>query len=81
MSNGNWNDPTIWTGGAVPNSSSNVYIGSTYPTGGDATATVTVSQPQSASYVYMGDASGSFGTLSLNSADHHQHALFRQECR
>ncbi len=68
MSNGNWNDPTIWTGGSVPSSSSNVYIGSTYPTGGDATATVTLTQAQFADNVYMGDGSGSSGTLNLGNS-------------
>lgn len=31
ISNGNWNDPTIWTVGTVPGASNNVYIGSTTP--------------------------------------------------
>ena len=49
----------------VPNSSNNVYIGSTYPTGAAAVATVTLTANESASYVYLGNGSGTGGTLDL----------------
>ncbi len=64
-SNGNWNDPTIWTGGVVPNSSNNVYIGSTYPSGTASTATVTLTASATAGSVTLGDGSGTSGTLNL----------------
>lgn len=66
-SSGNWNDPTIWTTGTVPGSSSTVFIGSTYPTGSAATATVTLTQAQSADNVWLGYGSGTSGTLNLGS--------------
>jgi hypothetical protein len=50
-SNGNWETATIWTGGAVPGSSNNVYIGSTHPTGAAATATVTLTANEAAANV------------------------------
>ena len=65
MSNGNWETASIWTGGTVPNSSNNVYIGSTYPSGAAATATVTLTASESANNVYLGNGSGTSGTLNL----------------
>ena len=65
MSNGNWNDPTIWTAGTVPGSSNNVYIGSTYPSGSALIATVTLTQNQSANNVYVGSGNNTSGTLDL----------------
>jgi hypothetical protein len=65
-STGNWNDPTIWTTGLVPASSDNVYIGSTYPTGAAGTATVTLTEDESASYVYVGYGSPTSGMLDLD---------------
>ena len=62
---GDWNKSTTWTGGSVPGSSNNVYIGSTYPSGGRCTATVTLTQSQSANNVYLGYGSGADGTLKL----------------
>jgi len=67
MTNGNWNDATIWTAGTIPGSSNNVYIGSTYPTGAAATSTVIMTQNQSASNIYLGNGSGTIGTLNLGS--------------
>ncbi len=67
VSSGNWNDPTIWTTGTVPGSSTRVYIGSTTPSGSAATATVSLTQNQSASVVYLGLGSGTSGTLNLGS--------------
>jgi hypothetical protein len=66
-SNGNWNDPTIWTSGTVPGSSNNVFIGSTTPAGSASVATVTLTQNQSAGNLTLGDGSGTSGTLKLGS--------------
>jgi hypothetical protein len=63
--NGNWENASIWTGGTVPGSSNNVYIGSTYPSGAASTATVTLTANESASNVYLGNGSGTSGTLDL----------------
>ncbi len=66
-SSGNWNDPTTWTTTIVPGSSNNVYIGSTYPSGAAATATVTISGPDElANNVYLGDGAGTSGTLDIS---------------
>ena len=65
ISNGIWEDPTIWTAGTVPGSSNNVYIGSTYPSGAAATATVTLTQAEDANNVYLGNGSGTNGTLNV----------------
>ena len=67
INNGNWNDPTIWTTGTVPGSSNNVYIGSTFPAGSAAIATVTLTQNQSAGNLTLGDGAGTSGTVSLGS--------------
>jgi hypothetical protein len=64
--NGNWENASIWTGGTVPNSSNNVYIGSNnFPTGAASIATVTLTANEAASNVYLGNGSGSNGTLDL----------------
>jgi fibronectin-binding autotransporter adhesin len=70
IGSGNWEDPTIWTGGTVPNSSNNVYIGSTYPSpppapGAAGTATVTLTAAESANNVNVGYGSPTNGTLDL----------------
>jgi hypothetical protein len=68
--NGNWNDPTIWTTGTVPGSSNNVLIGSTVPpapTGSASIVTVTLTQNQSASNLNLGDGNNTHGTLNLGS--------------
>ena len=58
---GNWNDSTVWSSG-VPTSSSTVYIGSTsYAT----SATVTLTADESSGNLYLGDGSGTSGTLDL----------------
>jgi hypothetical protein len=62
---GSWENSSIWTGGTVPNSSTNVYIGSTYPTGAAGTATVTLTADESADNVYVGYGSPTTGTLNL----------------
>ena len=65
---GNWNDPTIWTGGAVPGSGDLAFIGSTFPLGSASTATVTLTQNESADTVFLGYSnSGGLGTLNLGS--------------
>ncbi len=62
---GNWNNASIWTAGTVPGSSNNVYIGSTYPSGAASTATVALTANESAANVYLGNGSGTSGTLNL----------------
>jgi fibronectin-binding autotransporter adhesin len=62
---GNWENASTWTGGAVPNSSNNVYIGSTYPAGAAGTATVTLTAAESANNVNVGYGSPTNGTLDL----------------
>src|SRR5580692_7798025 len=67
---GNWESASIWTGGTVPNSSNNVYIGSTYPAsppapGAAGTATVTLTAAESADNVNVGYGSPTDGTLDL----------------
>ena len=64
-SSGTWETASIWTGGTVPGSSNNVYNGSTYPSGAAATATVTLTASESANNVYLGNGSGTSGTLNL----------------
>ena len=63
---GNWENASTWTGGAVPNSSNNVYIGSTSPGGAAGTVAVTLTAPESASNVNVGYGSSTSGTLNLN---------------
>jgi fibronectin-binding autotransporter adhesin len=62
---GNWENASIWTGGTVPNSSNNVYIGSIFPSGSASVATVTLTASESAGFVTVGDGSGTSGTLNL----------------
>ncbi len=65
VTSGNWDSVSIWTGGNVPGSSNNVFIGSTYPGAVARTATVTLNQAQSANNVYLGSGAGTSGTLDL----------------
>ena len=67
VSSGIWENSAIWTGGTVPNSSNNVYIGSTYPNSPQATsnATVTLSASESAGNVSVGYGSPTNGVLDL----------------
>ena len=65
VASGNWNTGSIWTTGTVPGSSNNVFIGSTVPSGTAATATVTLTQAQSAANVVLGNGNGTNGTLDL----------------
>jgi hypothetical protein len=62
---GEWSSAATWTNG-VPGPSDSAYIGSTYPTGSAATATVTLSQNTSAGIVFLADGMGTAGTLDLN---------------
>lgn len=65
ITSGNWNNPAIWTSGAVPNAGNNVYIGSNgVPSGSALNATVSLTQNQSANDVYLGYQGGN-GTLNL----------------
>jgi fibronectin-binding autotransporter adhesin len=68
ITNGNWNDSTIWTSGMAPGAGNSVYIGSNYPTGAALSATVTLTQDQQANYVYLGYSTGSSGTLNLGNS-------------
>jgi fibronectin-binding autotransporter adhesin len=66
---GNWNDPAIWTGGAVPGSSNTVFIGGAGPFGTAVAATVTLQADASAASVSLGDNNvdaNASGTLNLN---------------
>lgn len=63
---GNWETASTWTGGTVPNSSNNVYIGSTYPSGAASSPTVTLTEDESADNVSIGYGSPTDGTLDLN---------------
>jgi hypothetical protein len=63
--NGNWENAAIWTTGAVPGASNSVYIGSTYPNGAAATATVALTANDSAANVYLGNGNSTNGTLNL----------------
>ena len=66
IASGGWDNPSTWTGGTVPGSANNVFIGSTYPTGAAATATVTISTlDEKANNLYLGYGSGNSGTLDL----------------
>jgi hypothetical protein len=65
ITNGNWNNTSTWTPAQMPVSADYVYIGSTYPSGAAASATVTMVQDQSANTVYLGYGSGTSGTLDL----------------
>lgn len=67
ITSGNWETPSIWTGGTVPGASNTVYIGSTVPTGAAATATVTLTANESAQSVFLGYGSGTNGALDLGS--------------
>ncbi len=62
---GTWSTSSSWTPTGVPGASDTVYIGSNTPSGAAATATVTLTQNQSASNLYLGYASGDSGTLNL----------------
>jgi len=64
VSSGNWSAESTWTPAGVPGASDNVSIGSNFP-GLAATATVALTQDQSASTVTLGHDSGDSGTLNL----------------
>jgi hypothetical protein len=67
VGNGAWNNAATWMGTVVPASSSNVYIGSMYPTGAATMATVTISgSDELANNVYLGDGAGTSGTLDIS---------------
>ena len=66
VASGKWSSAATWTNG-IPTATTNAYIGSTYPTGASAAATVSLSQNSAAGTVYLGKGSGTIGTLDLNS--------------
>ena len=66
-SSGNWETASIWTTNSVPGASNNVYIGSTYPGGAAATATVTLTANEVAKNLNLGFGNGTSGTLNLGS--------------
>jgi hypothetical protein len=63
---GNWEDPSVWAGNVVPNSSNNVYIGATDPAGAVTTASVTLTANESAIDIHVGYGTPCNGTLNLN---------------
>jgi hypothetical protein len=64
--NGNWSSSTTWTpSGGPPGAGDNAYIGSTYPNGAAASATVMLTQNQQANTVVLGYGAGTSGTLNL----------------
>ncbi len=65
VASGNWNVAGTWTPSGVPGASDNAYIGSNTPSGAAATAAVTLTQNQAAANVYLGQGSGTSGTLNL----------------
>jgi hypothetical protein len=65
ITNGNWTNASTWTPASIPGANDDVYIGSTYPIGSAAAATVILVQNQSAGNVYLGFDSGTAGTLNL----------------
>jgi hypothetical protein len=64
VANGNWSSATTWTNG-VPGALDNAYVGSNYPAGAAANATVTLSQNSSTGNLYLGEGAGNSGTLDL----------------
>src|SRR5262245_64618899 len=62
VGNGDWSNAATWTNG-TPGTMDNAYVGSGYPTGAATTATVMLSQNSSAGTVYLGNGSGTTGTL------------------
>lgn len=68
VANGNWNAGSSWTGGVVPGSNDNVYIGSLYPTGSVNVSTISLLQNQSAGSVSLGVSGGASGTLNLGTS-------------
>ena len=69
LASGTWETSAIWTGGATPGASDNVYIGSVYPTtpGPQALskATVTLTANESVTNLNIGYGSPTLGTLDL----------------
>ena len=76
VTNGNWNSPSTWTPSAVPGSSDTAYIGSIYPGGAAATATVMLTQNQQANTVVLGYGAGTSGTLDLGNFKLTANALY-----
>ncbi|MGD0519192.1 MAG: hypothetical protein ABSA26_16775, partial [Thermoguttaceae bacterium] len=68
ITSGNWNDTSTWMPGAIPDVSDTVYIGCNYPEGSASTATVTLTQDQSANNVTLAYSNGSNGILNLGNS-------------
>ena len=66
LASGNWENPSVWVGNVVPNSSNNVYIGATDPAGAVTTAAVTLTANESINSVFVGYGTPTNGTLNLN---------------
>ena len=64
-SSGTWSNVAAWTPAGIPAAADNVFIGSNYPGGAAASASVVLAQSQSASNVFLGNNSGDNGTLNL----------------
>ena len=61
---GDWSFAATWTNG-VPGGNDTAFIGSGYPNGSAATATVTLSQDSGPGGVFLGYGSGTSGTIDL----------------
>ncbi len=66
IASGTWNNPANWTGGMVPGSGDNAFIGSTFPTGSIPTATINLDADQVVNNLTLGNNAGTNGTLDLN---------------
>ena len=66
QSNGTWSNAAIWTpAGGPPGTSDQALVGSTYPGGAAATASVSLGGDQSVNYLYLGYGAATSGTLNL----------------
>src|SRR4051794_26134563 len=65
IGSGDWSASASWKNGQVPSAAHTAYIGSDFPGGGAASATITLSQNTSVSGVYLGYSTSSptSGTL------------------
>ena len=66
---GNWTAPLSWSTNAVPISTDDVYIGSTYPASSVSSSTISLTQNQSARNVFLGFGNSTSGTVALGNFD------------